>query len=173
MSKSHEEWMVLPSNTDYAVSSLGRIKSLKRQLISIDGVIRNWEERILSASLSRNYKTVSLAKNKKRYTVRVHQLVMESFKGFIYDKTKNLVIDHIDNDPHNNKLSNLQVITQRMNTSKNNKGKSKYTGVSFHKKSNKWISNIHIKGKLVYLGLFSTEEEASLAYNTKLTTLKN
>jgi len=48
----------------------------------------------------------------------IHRLVWESFRG---DIPKNKEIDHIDGNPRNNKLSNLQILTRRGNTRKYNK----------------------------------------------------
>lgn len=41
---------------------------------------------------------------------------------------------------------------------------SKYKGVTFQKASSKWMARITINGKLTYLGVFSTEDEANYAY---------
>jgi hypothetical protein len=45
---------------------------------------------------------------------------------------------------------------------------SKYIGVTFIKKNNKWMSRIFINGNRIYLGHFNTEEEAYNAYQNKL-----
>ena len=45
----------------------------------------------------------------------VHRIVYESFRGDIQNDYE---IDHIDGNPRNNKLSNLQLITRRSNTIK-------------------------------------------------------
>lgn len=56
---------------------------------------------------------------KKHFTVQtsigkvyLHRVIWETFKGEI---PKGYVIDHIDNKPENNDLSNLQCITHRLN----------------------------------------------------------
>ncbi len=62
--------------------------------------------------------------------------------------------------------TNLQLITNKKNTSKDRKNKtSKYTGVSWHKQSNKWLAQFRENGSVKYLGTFETEEEARDAYN--------
>jgi hypothetical protein len=48
----------------------------------------------------------------------IHRLVWETFKGEI---PKGMEIDHMDNNPMNNNLSNLQLITRRGNTIKSTK----------------------------------------------------
>jgi len=73
-----------------------------------------------------------------------------------------------------NNVSNLQLISQRENSSKDRKdGSSQYTGVSWFKKSNKWRSVIYINGKLKHLGLFDNELDASNAYQKTLNDLMN
>jgi hypothetical protein len=44
---------------------------------------------------------------------------------------------------------------------------SKFQGVGFYKKTNKWRARIGYKGKQILLGYHSTPEEAARAYDTK------
>lgn len=71
-----------------------------------------------------------------------------------------MVIDHIDGDTLNNRIENLRAVTREHN-SWNNLAK----GCSFHKRDKVWQANIRVNKKLIYLGSFSTEEEAKQAYN--------
>jgi hypothetical protein len=155
-----EEWKVVKGFEDYEVSNLGRVKSLKRN-----------KERILKFSLDNHgYYILSLYKENKAKTKQVSKLVAVAFlnhKPCGYNE----IVDHIDNNPLNNNLENLQLITNRENLSKDKKGFSKYIGVSFRKDTNKWQSRICINGKSNYLGVFNTELEASNAYQLKLKTL--
>jgi hypothetical protein len=48
----------------------------------------------------------------------VHRLMWETFKGEIPEL---MTIDHIDNDPSNNSLENLQLVTQSENSTKGNR----------------------------------------------------
>tara|TARA_R100000541_G_scaffold55115_1_gene63845 strand:+ start:62 stop:568 length:507 start_codon:yes stop_codon:yes gene_type:complete len=155
---------------DYEVSNLGRVKSLARIVTTVKGTY-SCKEKILKPTVSGDgYNTVGLYKNGKCKTKKVHQLVAIAFLNHKPNGLK-LVVDHIDNNPLNNKLGNLQIISQRNNLSKDKKGSSKYTGVSWHKPSKKWISHISINGKIGHLGLFVDELEASKAYQNALSKL--
>lgn len=141
----------------YKTSNLGNVKSLKFD-----------KEKILSLNVnSTGYFTVILAKNKIRKTFKVHQLVAMSFLNHTpCNYTR--VIDHIDNNKLNNKIDNLQIVTSRYNISKQKTGKSKYTGVYYNKKCNKWYSQIIISKRKEYLGIFTNEYDAHLAYQSRL-----
>jgi len=81
----------------------------------------------------------------------------------------NLVVDHVNNIKTDNRLGNLQVVSQRYNSTKNKKeGTSKYPGVYWHSKEKKWMAAIRINGKKVHLGTFSDEAMAGLAYQRVL-----
>lgn len=102
--------------------------------------------------------------NKK---VLVHRLVATSFLG---DSV--LMVDHISGIKSDNSISNLRYCTNRENGSFENVNRpnksSRYIGVAFHKREQKWRSQIGLKGRTIHLGSFHTEEEASQAYQTKL-----
>jgi hypothetical protein len=80
-----------------------------------------------------------------------------------------LVIDHKNNVKTDNRLANLQIITNRENLSKDKIGfSSRYVGVSFHKKNKKWRAEIYVNGKTKYLGCFASELDASNKYQEEL-----
>ena len=69
----------------------------------------------------------------------------------------------------NNKLDNLEIVTQRENSNqKHLKSSSKYIGVSWSKSRNKWVALIYLNGKHKNLGRFNDELEASKAYQKAL-----
>lgn len=76
-------------------------------------------------------------------------------------------VDHINSQRHDNRRSNLRVVTRwgnNQNRGRANKGStSKYLGVSWHAAGKKWIAQGGLNGKNHYLGLFDTEEEAHQA----------
>jgi hypothetical protein len=105
--------------------------------------------------------------NPKNYLV--HRIIW-----FISTKTDPgaSLIDHIDQNTSNNKITNLRLATHKTNKlnrpkPKNKNSKSIYKGVCFEKKTNKWYSRIHYEGKRYYLGTFNTELEAAKAYDKK------
>lgn len=167
-----EIWRDIPNYEGvYQVSNFGRIKSLSR-IVKTQRVNRMVSERILSQGFNKNgYMTIHFCKNKHKKTRRVHQLVAIAFLNHEPSGMK-LVVHHIDGNKSNNHVGNLQIITQRENTSKYRKGlTSKYTGVSWFKNTNKWNAQIQIKGKTKYLGHFNNELQASKAYQKALSEL--
>lgn len=151
----------------YQVSNLGRVKSLDR-IVEHKKAPLTIKERILKQRLGgkqNRYYSVCLWKNSNGKIIYVHKLVAETF----LEKKENTVIDHIDNDSKNNKLTNLQYISQRKNSTKDKKGySSKYPGVHFEKQRNKWIARIRYKNKNIFLGRFNSEIDANLAYINEL-----
>lgn len=94
----------------YEVSSLGRIKSF-----------RNPKERILTpVKNGRGYMKVILYKSDLKKQITVHQLVSIAFLNHTPNGNK-LVIDHINDDRTDNRLDNLQVVTQSFNLKKRHK----------------------------------------------------
>jgi hypothetical protein len=157
-----EVWKVIPEFESYQVSNLGNVKSLKYG-----------KERILKQPInSKGYCQVNVYSNKKSKKKTISQLVAITFLNHKPCGFK-IVVDHIDNNKLNNKLYNLQLITNRENLSKDRKGNSKYTGVHLDKGRKKWRSAIRKNGKLKYLGVFTNEKEASQAYQKELKNLTN
>ena len=97
-----------------------------------------------------------------------HKLVAEAFLNHVPCGMK-LVINHINFNKQDNRVENLEIVTQRKNSShRQNKGTSKYTGVSWSKGSKKWEVKIRINGGRKNLGYFTNELAASKAYQKEL-----
>jgi len=90
------------------------------------------------------------------------------------DGTHKIVVDHINGIRSDNRLENLQLITNLENSSKDRKnGSSKYTGVTWSKDNSKWKSTINVNNKNISLGYFTSEEEASEYYQNALKAIEN
>ena len=156
----------------YQVSNFGNVKSLSRKMDNGRRKCISRERILKPAKDSDGYYRVVLYKEGKQKTIRVHLIVAMAFLNHIPNGFK-LVVDHINNIKDDNRLENLQLITNRENCSKNRKNKtSKYTGVCWAKHANKWMVSIRIGDKKKHLGYFKTEIEAHLAYQKELESLK-
>jgi hypothetical protein len=163
-----EIWKTINDFEDYQISNLGRVKSFKN----------NKEKILTSHPNEKGYYNVDLYVSNKRKTIRVHKLVAKYFLNHIGDGTMKIVIDHIDNDKSNNRVDNLQLITNRQNSSKtlkkiNGLTYSKYVGVTWNKQAKRWIAQIQINKKRTHIGCFKNEYDAHLAYQNKLKEIDN
>jgi len=166
---SKETWKdVVGYRGYYQVSSYGRIKSFDRLVEEKSGTKRIHRGRILKNQTSKGYKTVCLCVKGSQTNKQIHVLVAESFLNHV-SSGMDFVVDHVNNIKSDNNLTNLQVITQRENVSKNQKNRaSNYTGVYRQRSGKKWYASIGIAGKYIYLGSFDTGVAASNAYKNKL-----
>jgi len=170
MKEELEVWKDIPGYEGlYQVSNLGNVKSLPKEWVSGKGLVKKHNGKILKGgTISSEYITVQLYFNGNRKTYQIHQLVAMAFLNHIPNGHE-LVIDHINDNKLDNRVENLQIVTARFNCYKTQgKYTSKYKGVSWHKKSNKWVSQITINGMVKHLGLFNCELEASKAYQKAL-----
>lgn len=110
-----EKWLEVPGYEGiYEVSDLGKVRSSKDKVTKskLHGD-RVWQQRILRQKTDKKgYKRVDLWKKKQNKTYLVHRLVMLAFIG--EDKNKPYV-NHIDGNPSNNYLENLEWCTSQEN----------------------------------------------------------
>jgi len=156
-----EIWKEIKGFENYKVSNLGRVKSCKKG-----------KEKFLRLNLDSGYLRVGLSSNGKGKIIRIHQLVAIAFLNHTPCGYK-LVVDHINGVKTDNRLENLQVITQRENASKDKKGgTSKHTGVYWCKRSGNFKASIRVGGKQKYLGTFNDELKAAESYIKALKKLR-
>lgn len=105
----------------------------------------------------------------------IHQKFMR-LSRYLMNAPDDLMVDHIDNNPYNNKISNLRLATDAQNSynkiinkSVNNTSLFKGVSKSIYKKTNKISYEAKIKKNyLVYhLGNYDIEVIAAIAYNLK------
>ena len=165
-----EIWKSIPNYEGlYEVSNLGNVKSLSRKVFN-NKYYRITKDKLLKPGISSGgYPLVVLCKNNSKKTRTVHQLVAESFLGHT-PCGYTLVVDHINDVRNDNRVENLQVVTNRFNTFKTQgKYSSKYKGVFFNKRTNKYEAQIWSELRVSKrIGQYNTELEASNAYQEYL-----
>jgi hypothetical protein len=157
-----EQWRAIPGYEGiYEVSDQGRIRSQDRRLKG-----RILKQRVALGRKNRSTVPtrawqITLCHNRIKKTHLVHRLVMMAFLGLQPDE----LVDHINGDSLDNRLSNLRKCTLAQNgynSKKPKNNKSGYKGVCFQQ--NKWRASIHVNGKQKFLGYYDTPEEAHAAY---------
>lgn len=92
-----------------------------------------------------------------RHTIFMHREILAFPKG--------METDHINGNGLDNRRENLRIVTTRENQQNRHTHKSsKYPGVDWKAKSNKWRSRIQIDNKSQHLGYFNDEKSAAQAY---------
>ena len=80
-----------------------------------------------------------------------------------------LYVDHINGDGLDNRKVNLRAATALENSWNMKKFRrkcwSRYKGVTWNKRQNKWVTQIQAKGKVEFLGYFDNEIKAAKAYD--------
>lgn len=116
-SHTNEEWRPIDEFDGYEVSNIGRVRSLPRIITLKNGRTERFNGGIVSITVNKkcfNRLYVSLRKtgDKKTYKRYVHRLVAQAF---IPNPNNYCEINHIDENPSNNSVSNLEWCTRKYN----------------------------------------------------------
>ena len=135
-----ETWKTIPFETDFEVSDLGRVRYKNSSWYPNQEIVKGH----LQVSIPKRY--------------YVHRLVLQTFrpnpKKSLYD-----MVDHINQNRSDNKLSNLRWSNNSLNqlNRKNVKGYKTMPNGKFQ-------ASITVLGNRMTLGTFATKEEARNAY---------
>lgn len=113
---NREIWKPVPGYEGfYEVSSLGRIRGVDRVIMRKDGKKYTVKGAILSPSKRGydGYLDISLRREGRQKTHKIHRLVMLTFVG--EPPEGKYEVDHKDGDPENNRLSNLEYVSKKEN----------------------------------------------------------
>ncbi len=103
------------------------------------------------------YVATNIYENNKQNTLRIHKLIM--------NPPNDMVIDHINHNPLDNRKINLRICSHKQNMEnlkgcKSDNKSSGIRGVSWHKGKRKWEARIGHNKKLIFLGNFLDIKEA-------------
>ena len=149
-----EIWKPIDGYENYSVSAFGQVRN-------------DTTGKILKGRKNKGRLGVSLWKNEIKKQFQIHRLVALTFIENLEDKPE---VDHIDNDPSNNRVENLRWATHQENN-RNTRIPSNNTsgikGVSWCNQTQKWRASIKIDGIQINLGRYNTIEEATIARQTR------
>jgi hypothetical protein len=98
----------------------------------------------------------------------LHQFYSHRMIYYLHHGEIPRIIDHIDGDKSNNSIENLRACSHQQNMRNSNSRKnssSKYLGVNWDKRREKWRAKIKVDVQQSHLGYFTCEKEAARAYN--------
>lgn len=113
---------------------------------------------------------IKWCKDKSGYLHTNMNKTMVLIHRYLLKPDKHQLVDHINNIRHDNRISNLRIVSATVNAHnklKKQNCSSKYIGVSLCKTSKKWLSYISFNSKRIHIGQFEFEIEAAKAYNDK------
>lgn len=137
----------------YSVSSKGQIRSNRYNKI------------MKPKKTKRGYIMYSLHVDGDKYEGSVHRLMGYEFLGL--ENGSKLEVGHVNGDNSDNRVENLRLLTHKQNNRSKAKtyGSSKYRGVHWDKKKEKWVAMIKIDKKNQNLGSFNNESIAAACWN--------
>ena len=162
-----EIWKEIPGfETQYEVSNFGRVRSMNRNIQAKSG-LRLYKGKMLKSYLRDRYISVCLYKSTVPKNHLLHRLVAIAF----IPNSDNLPqVNHKDLDKSNNNVWNLEWSSCSDNINHyhrlSGKKSSKYSGVSWCKREERWQAGIKYNGKNLFLGSHILEEEAHKAFES-------
>lgn len=109
-----EEWRTIEGFDEYEVSNMGLVRS-KDRFVNVSGngkrLIKG--QILKSHSCRHGYQYLSLCSKSKHTHFQVHRLVAQAFIPNPGNKPQ---VNHIDNNPRNNRVDNLEWVTAQENS---------------------------------------------------------
>lgn len=152
-----EVWKAIPDFEGYyEASTLGRIRSVDRDVKLSNGQIRHYKGRIIIPHLSnRGYMLLSLYVKGKEYKFSVHSLVVKTFLG----NPEGMEVNHKDENKVNNRLHNLEYVTHQYNLNYGSHNVNMATTLC------KRVAKYGLQGTL--LGVYNNSKEAAASIGRK------
>ncbi|MDE2040674.1 MAG: HNH endonuclease [Elusimicrobia bacterium] len=122
---------------------------------SAEGWNRRWEAAPVGTPNARGYLVVRFA-GKNMY---VHRIAVALHTGELPSSS----VDHINHDKKDNRASNLRVVSHRenlMNQHLRPNNTSGQMGVYWSQSARKWVAEVYVEGRSVYVGGYAAREDA-------------
>lgn len=123
----------------------------------ITSICKSWHAGIKNGLV---YAESKVWRGERQVAVSIHRVVMDAPSG--------VLVDHINHDTLDNRKSNLRLVTRQQNQCnvKPRSGNwSRFKGVCFNKRVNRWVAYINSFGRREYLGYYDDELDAARAYD--------
>lgn len=132
-------------------------KERGREMFSSHRDFKKWNTRYAGAeaftSPSHGYRAGAIF----HHTHRAHRVIW----SIVHDDPGTMVVDHINGDRSDNRIANLRLVSQQENTKNCGlKSNSRYGNFGVRKNRHKWNARISVGGRDVFLGSFSTLDDA-------------
>jgi len=102
---------------------------------------------------------VSIAYNGKQFRLICSRIIFLLHHGYL---TKGKCIDHKDNNALNNKIENLRESTDSQNARNSKLRKNNTSGIkglSWDKRTQRWVAELYANSKKIYIGCFLESEK--------------
>lgn len=106
------------------------------------------------------YAAGSVVEQGVRKRVYLHRWLMNAQPGQL--------VDHIDGNKLNNRRSNLRLVTRSQNQAnrrRNRTSRSRYKGVTWHKRRRLWMARIQVRGRRITIGYYADPLHAAYEYD--------
>lgn len=113
------------------------------------------------------YKRVAVRRRGMSWPLLAHRVIAECLTGAVIEP--GMVIDHIDGNRSNNSPGNLRLVrpadnVRNMTRTPRHNRSSGLIGVSYYRRTGRWMAYIVVNNKQRHLGYFATRDEARNAY---------
>ena len=149
----NEELYPVPGYDGYYCTRSGRIFS----------AMKSFHEIATNAKDKDGYLKATLYKDKKPIHLRKHRVIAMTFLG-----DSELMINHKNSIKSDNRVENLEYVSERENQSHRRKRDGYLVGVCWARKEHKWRAYFQQDHKWEHLGFYDSKEEAKEAYLHRL-----
>lgn len=144
-----EEWRTVPNWDLYEISNYGRLRSKDRIVRDNKGQYLKKGRLLKPVKDKYGYYTFWLKQDGKEKNMKIHRLVAFAF---IPNPDKKPCINHIDNNPSNNRVDNLEWCTMKENTAWMIKQ-------GRFKRTKQWLDRLHKSQEPIYKAVKGTNIE--------------